>query len=558
MSSHKVDELYVEIGLDTKEYDKSAKKLEKSFDGTKKKAVSVEESFSSIGSGAASAAKGSRALASGVVAVGVAAVGAISGLIALGTKIASANASTGDFSANIGVSATELKKWSYAVEMAGGNADSAKNSLAAMSKAMNDLQMKGDSSMLPFFNAIGVSMLDADGKARKLNDVMLDLSDAFSKMDRQQAYQIAQGMGIDDGTFNMLVRGRSEAERLLKESESAAETSEKDIEESKKLVENKAKLNIQLERMATTLGNSIIPALTTFAEIINSFLGKKNDTLSKATGGIRNATSKAANWVKEKVSSTSPSASAIPARTTNGQYGNRRTTGLKNGKLILSQQDIDDILRVSATEVTPLKNQSEYQKQVGGVVDTILNRAAYQGSVRGAINQKWAFSAINNPAGLKGGGRVYGTVQNVPMSRVSPRLRASVLAHLRARNAGMESTIGGNTHYANPNFLGQASAATKRWVRQAEQQSAATGYKFGTGNAYHVHGTPIGEAKLPKFGISIPSLSHSTPPSSVAGGNVVNINSVNVSTSSSTMSGTGNDMGRALSSSIAQHSRSIR
>lgn len=166
-----------------------------------------------------------------------------------------------------------------------------------------------------------------------------------------------------------------------------------------------------------------------------------------------------------------------------------------NGQLSLSDQDIIDIMKVASTEVVGSLKGKAYDDQVGGVVDTILNRSYLKGGdVRGVLNERWAFSDINAPRAS-----AYGSVQNVPMSRVSPRMRQAVLEHLRKRSEGMQSTVGGDVNYANPNFLGEASAKTKQWVREVEEQAKQTGQIYGSGNAIHVHGTPTGGKRAPEF-----------------------------------------------------------
>lgn len=177
----------------------------------------------------------------------------------------------------------------------------------------------------------------------------------------------------------------------------------------------------------------------------------------------------------------------------------------KVGKeLTLTEQDIIDIMKVASTEVVGGLKGQNFEKQAAGVVDTILNRAAsgkFGGGVRAVVNQKKAFSDINTKRKS-----AYGSVQNVPMSRVSKRLETFVRSYLIQRANGRQSSVGENISYANPNFLGEASSATKKWVREVEKQAKATGQVFGAGNAIHVHGTPNADRwKMPnKFHISTP------------------------------------------------------
>ncbi|WP_236502015.1 hypothetical protein, partial [Escherichia coli] len=106
------------------------------------------------------------------------------------------------------MSASTIKNWQGAAGAMGGSAQGMTESIKSLNMGMNDFVTMGDTTLLPFMNALGVGMVDAQGKLRKTDDVMLDLADSFSKMDREQAFSIASKMGIDEGTFNTLVQGR--------------------------------------------------------------------------------------------------------------------------------------------------------------------------------------------------------------------------------------------------------------------------------------------------------------------------------------------------------------
>ena len=209
----------------------------------------------------------------------------------------------------------------------------------------------------------------------------------------------------------------------------------------------------------------------------------------------------------QQVAKQAAKATATAAKTVKESVGNA-----KPGKqLDLSEQDIIDIMKVASTEVVGSLKGKNFEQQAAGVVDTILNRTAsgkYGKSVREVVNQRWAFSDINAPR--KG---AYGSVQNVPMKRVSKRMEQFVRKHLDERANGKESSVGLNVSYANPNYLGEASKATKKWVREVEQQAKQTGQIYGAGKAIHVHGTPKADAhKKPKaFVITTPNVRFKKP-----------------------------------------------
>lgn len=165
--------------------------------------------------------------------------------------------------------------------------------------------------------------------------------------------------------------------------------------------------------------------------------------------------------------------------------------------LKLSEQDIIDIMKVASTEVVPSLKGKNFDNQAAGVIDTLLNRAAsgkYGKGIRGVANQRWAFSDINTPRKS-----AYGSVQNVPMSRVSKKMERFVREYLKKRASGQASSVGENLNYANPYYLGEAKPETIAWVKEAEAQAKKTGQIFGSGKAIHVHGTPIADKhKMPK------------------------------------------------------------
>jgi len=181
-------------------------------------------------------------------------------------------------------------------------------------------------------------------------------------------------------------------------------------------------------------------------------------------------------------------------------------TVTKTGKkLELSEADIVRIMKVASTEVVPSLKGKNFENQAAGVIDTILNRTAsgkFGGSIKEVVNQRWAFSDINAPR--KG---AYGSVDKVPMKRVSKKMEQFVRKYLEERANGKSSSVGSNISYANPNYLGEASTATKKWVREVEKQAKASGQIYGSGNAIHVHGTPSADTwkKPSAFYITTPN-----------------------------------------------------
>lgn len=288
-----IDTLFLELGIDSSKFSGEAAKAEKQYDRLERSVSKVEKAEKNA---AKTTKENSEARRKSVVDTqkadasmqgllktvnasikGFAAFTGLllgaSGLSKLALDAAKANRELDTTAKNLGMARKELSAWQGAAEMAGESANGMSGYMKTLSGDMQSLIMMGDTSVLPYFNALGVSLLDSTGKARKLDDVMLDLADRFSTMDRKQAYTLAQQMGIDDGTFNTLSRGRAEMERMLEIQRDMYHSSEADIENSRKLAEARAVLNTRWESLKLMIGNALIPVLTTLTEIVSGFVG---------------------------------------------------------------------------------------------------------------------------------------------------------------------------------------------------------------------------------------------------------------------------------------------
>lgn len=230
-------------------------------------------------------------------------------------------------------------------------------------------------------------------------------------------------------------------------------------------------------------------------------LDKVGETTAKTLAFLGNK--EAQNAVAANEGKPAVTAKGLAVGVAKGVQGTVKRS-LSGKQLKLNERDIIDIMKVASTEVVPSLKGKAFEDQAAGVIDTILNRTAsgkYGKNVREVVNQRWAFSDINAPR--KG---AYGSVQNVPMKRVSKRMENYVRKYLEERASGKESSVGLNVSYANPNYLSEASSATKKWVREVEKQAEKTGQKFGAGKAIHVHGTPKADKhKMPsQYHISTP------------------------------------------------------
>lgn len=227
---------------------------------------------------------------------GIKAVGAFfttilvsSGLSKLISEIGRTNDQLYFLSKNLGMSATEIKKWQNMAEMSGGSADGMAASMSNLSKSLWDLVTIGDSSVLPYFNALNVGVVDSGGKLRDLDAILLDVADSLSGMSRPQAYNIAKNMGFDEGTINTLLQGRDAMQEMLDTQRGLVISSEEELEISRQLNKQNAQVRQGWEGLKTLLANYLMPSFLKFSEKVSGFLmflNKNRDTAVTLFKGI--------------------------------------------------------------------------------------------------------------------------------------------------------------------------------------------------------------------------------------------------------------------------------
>lgn len=154
-----------------------------------------------------------------------------------------------------------VSAWSNAAEVAGGSASGLQGSLDMLSKAQTELQLTGQSSLIPYFSALGISLADASGKAKPVSDILLDLSDRFSRMDRTTANNMGRMMGLDQGTMNLLLKGRGEVEMMIRRQKEYGAVTKQQAEESSRLREMMVRSRQSFEAFGREILSAAMPAL---------------------------------------------------------------------------------------------------------------------------------------------------------------------------------------------------------------------------------------------------------------------------------------------------------
>ena len=270
MASNTVEQIFVELLLNAKGYNKEAEqtikksdKLEGGLKGVEKQSKSTGKNLETLTGGLGKVVKGIAGLAT-VIAAGT-------GLLKLAEEARKANDELNFLSQNLGMSSQNVKAWQGAAAAMGGSAQGMSNDMKNLNSSMNDFIVTGESSLLPMLNTLGVSMQKPNGELRDTNNVLLDIADSMSRMDREQAVLMGQKLGFDEGTVNTLLQGRDAMKQMVDYHKQMYSSSKEELEASRKLSENQAKLGAHWASMKLMIGNAIVPLLIKMSDIALKF-----------------------------------------------------------------------------------------------------------------------------------------------------------------------------------------------------------------------------------------------------------------------------------------------
>jgi len=195
-----IDSLVVMLGLDSKGLQQGASKAKGDLKSIEQAAGKTEKAVEGLG-------KGLLTLLS--------VIGGTVAIKAFVQDFIDTNAQLDRLSKNLDVGVASITQWGNAVEQVGGSSQGLQGTLTMLSKAQTQLRLTGESSLIPYFSMMGISMAGVGGKARTVTDELLDMASFAEGKDRPTMHNMFAMMGIDEGTINLLLTGRKELELTL-------------------------------------------------------------------------------------------------------------------------------------------------------------------------------------------------------------------------------------------------------------------------------------------------------------------------------------------------------
>lgn len=262
-----IDSLLVKLGLDSSEFDAGKRKVDKGLKDTGNEADKTGAKFKKSGKDGAEGFGKVAASATKFLAL----IGGTMAVKRFIEQTVESSAALDRLSKNLQEGVSTVSAWSNSAELAGGSAEGLQGTLDMLSKSQTELQLTGQSQLIPYFSALGVSIADASGKARSGNDVLLDLADRFSKMDRTTANNMGRMMGIDQGTMNLLLKGRKEVELMVARQKEYGAVTKQQAEESSRLKLAMTESKQSFEAFGRELLSAATPALEGLFSMMKDF-----------------------------------------------------------------------------------------------------------------------------------------------------------------------------------------------------------------------------------------------------------------------------------------------
>lgn len=227
---------------------------------------------------------------------GVAAIGAGAGLVTMGLKAAAAADDINTLATQTGLSTDQIQIFQYASERIDVSLETLTGSLKKLTKNMYSAQ-QGSKNQKEAFKALGVTIVDSEGKLRNNQDVMNDCINALANMENEtqrDAYAM-QIFGKSAQDLNPLILGGADALNQMAEEARASGIilDEETLQSANRLNDAVDTLKATATGAFSKIGAEIAEGLTPYIEPLagmiaafGNFIVQNQDAIVTALGAI--------------------------------------------------------------------------------------------------------------------------------------------------------------------------------------------------------------------------------------------------------------------------------
>ena len=151
----------------------------------------------------------------------------------------------------------------------GGNIGDLSEDIKRLNDQANDFSMTGGGEGADVFERFGISVKDSEGKLKLGSNLLLELSDHFAKLDKQESSGLGEMMGFSEGTITMLQQGRHALELMIDRKKQMGVVDDKQVKAAKDF-------NDQWRHTKQVFSNAFRSGITSILPFITKLLNGLN------------------------------------------------------------------------------------------------------------------------------------------------------------------------------------------------------------------------------------------------------------------------------------------
>lgn len=188
---------------------------------------------------------------------------AVSKVLAGVTELAQTAEAVRNTSNAIGVAVEDVDAFGKSIELMGGDAQGARDSLTDMAESIGEAMADVDSGRAKTFRSLGISLKDMEGQTKNAAQVMSELAGAVEGMSREQAVFRIKELGITDNrTVELLLKGRQELDRMMRVQKEQGVITKETTERAQKYTEAMARFRQGTQSSMQAVAAVMLPILT--------------------------------------------------------------------------------------------------------------------------------------------------------------------------------------------------------------------------------------------------------------------------------------------------------
>jgi len=206
------------------------------------------------------------------------------GLITAAGQTAASIAGLGRAAQNLnGMDPRALDAWGMALQRIGGQAENAVTSFNNIGAALARYKLKGDTSIIPFLNAIGAqTTMTPEQIAMKFSEYIK----AHPEKTAQDINVIGQGLGMTQDMTNLLRQGPDSVRKELELSRTLGLRTQDMIDTAMKFQHDFEALNQAARHLTDRMMTKMMPTIDSFIVGLTKWITDNPDTATAAAGGV--------------------------------------------------------------------------------------------------------------------------------------------------------------------------------------------------------------------------------------------------------------------------------